>query len=84
MVSVGALRDLANWQDGLISPAVHFDEELYRREAERVFGRAWLVVGHEDMIRKPGDYITNYMGEVPVIVVRDSDGTAPFNRGWGA
>ena len=74
MVGVSALRDLANWQEGLISPAVHFDEELYRQEAERVFGRAWLVVGHEDMIRKPGDYVTNYMGEVPVIVLRDMSG----------
>ena len=74
MAGVSALRDLANWQEGLISPAVHFDEELYRQEAERVFGRAWLVVGHEDMIRKPGDYVTNYMGEVPVIVLRDMSG----------
>jgi len=74
MVSVGELRDLANWKEGLISPAVHFDEELYRQEQERVFGRAWLVVGHEDMIRKPGDYVTNYMGEVPVIVSRDIAG----------
>src|SRR5216684_1181718 len=75
MASVGELHDLANWKDGLISPAVHFDEELYRREAERVFGRAWLVVGHEDMVRKPGDYVTSYMGEVPVILVRDIAGT---------
>ena len=74
MVSVSELRDIVNWQDGLISPAVHFDEELYRQEQERVFGRAWLVVGHEDMVRKPGDYVTNYMGEVPVILVRDMAG----------
>jgi phenylpropionate dioxygenase-like ring-hydroxylating dioxygenase large terminal subunit len=74
MISLGELHDIANWKDGLISPAVHFDAELYRQEQERVFGRAWLVVGHEDMVRKPGDYITNYMGEVPVILVRDTAG----------
>src|SRR6266498_3028305 len=70
MVSVGELRDTVNWREGLVSPAVLFDEDLYRQEQERVFGRAWLVVGHEDMIRRPGDYVTNYMGEVPVIVSR--------------
>jgi len=75
MATVRELHDLANWKDGLISPAVHFDEGLYRREAERVFGRAWLVVGHADMVRKPGDYVTSYMGEVPVILVRDIAGT---------
>jgi hypothetical protein len=36
MVGVSALREIANWQDGLISPAVDFDEERYRQEAERV------------------------------------------------
>ncbi len=71
MVAVSGLRELVNWQEGLISPAVLFDDELYQQEQERVFGRAWLVVGHADMVRKPGDYVTNYMGEVPVIVTRD-------------
>ncbi len=75
MVSGAELREIANWEKGLISPAIHFDEEIYRQEQERVFGRAWLVVGHEDMIRKPGDYVTNYMGEVPIIVLRDGQGT---------
>lgn len=74
MVSVSELREIVNWKQGLISPAVLFDQEVYRQEQERVFGRAWLVVGHEDMIRRPGDYVTNYMGEVPVIVVRDTKG----------
>ena len=71
MVSVSELREIVNWKEGLISPTVLFDEEVYREEQEKVFGRAWLVVGHEDMIRKPGDYVTNYMGEVPVIVISD-------------
>ncbi|MGH7803409.1 MAG: aromatic ring-hydroxylating oxygenase subunit alpha, partial [Candidatus Binatia bacterium] len=69
------LRELADWKNGRISPSVFFDDALYRRESEQVFGRSWLVVGHEDMVRKPGDYVTNYMGEVPVIVLRDGGGT---------
>ena len=68
------LRRLTNWEEGLVSPAIHFDEETYRLEQDRVFGTAWLVVGHEDMVRRPGDYITNYMGEVPVIVTRSRSG----------
>ena len=72
MTSLSELREITDWKKGLISPTVFFDEEVYRRERERVFGRAWLVVGHEDMIRKPGDYVTSYMGEVSVIVLRDT------------
>ena len=74
-MSMAELRELADWKNGRISPSVFFDEDVYRREGEQVFGRSWLVVGHEDMVRKPGDYVTNYMGEVPVILVRDAQGT---------
>ena len=74
MVGVSELRDAVNWREGLISPTVLFDEELYREEQTKVFEKTWLVVGHEDMLRKPGDYVTNYMGEVPVIVSRDMQG----------
>lgn len=66
------LQRKVDWQHGLVSPAIHFDEEIYRQEREKLFGRAWLVIGHEDMIPNPGDYVTHYMGEVPVIMVRDA------------
>ncbi|MEE8537515.1 MAG: Rieske 2Fe-2S domain-containing protein, partial [Acidobacteriota bacterium] len=79
MTSVSELRQFVDWEHGLISPAVLFDEDVYRQEQERVFGHSWLVVGHEDMVRKPGDYITNYMGETPVILVRDMKGEIHVN-----
>lgn len=74
MKGIDELRSAVDWEQGLVSPAIHFDDELYRSESEKVFKRAWLVVGHEDMIRKPNDYVSNYMGEVPVIVTRDRQG----------
>ncbi len=73
MAGLNELREITDWKNGLISPAVLFDEDVYRREQQRVFERAWLVVGHEDMIRKPGDYVTTYMGEVSVILLRDAE-----------
>ena len=74
MLSTAELRTACDWENGLISPQIHFDDEVYRQEQQKIFGRSWLVVGHEDMVRKPGDYVTNYMGEVPVIVARGEDG----------
>ncbi len=73
-IDLNKLRAATDWEHGRISPSIHFDEDIYRLERERVFGRSWLVVGHEGMIPRPGDYITNYLGEVPVIVSRGKDG----------
>ncbi len=67
------IRSLINEDDGLIDPRIYSDPELYELELERVFGRSWLLLGHETHIAKPGDFITQYMGEDPVIVCRQKD-----------
>src|SRR5205814_4315006 len=41
----------------------------------RVFGRAWLILGHDSQIAAPGDYFTTRMGREPVIVARQADGS---------
>lgn len=53
---------------------IYYDPEIHEREVERVFGSAWLFVAHETMLPHSGDFITNYMGNRPVIVVRGRAG----------
>src|SRR5438034_11735849 len=67
------LTSLANVERGLVSLRVLADPELYRLEVERIFGTSWLFVAHESEIPNPGDFVTRWMGEDPVIVVRDSE-----------
>lgn len=72
MTAIDQLNDLVDWENGYVSSAIHFDEEIYKVELQRVFERSWLLVGHADMVPTPGSFVTNYMGEVPVIITRDN------------
>ncbi len=53
---------------------LYIDPELFALEDERVFGRAWIYVGHASQVPLAGDYITARIGACPVIMVRRQDG----------
>ncbi|WIM14466.1 aromatic ring-hydroxylating dioxygenase subunit alpha [Enhydrobacter sp.] len=54
---------------------VYQDEANYKRELERLFeGATWNFVCLEAEIPDKGDWRTNHVGALPVIVVRDADG----------
>ncbi|RED13343.1 aromatic ring-hydroxylating oxygenase subunit alpha [Parasphingopyxis lamellibrachiae] len=63
--------------DALFSmpPQVYCDEDLLTLERERIFRRDWVCVGRADEIRDPGDYFTSDLDSVPILVVRQKDGS---------
>jgi phenylpropionate dioxygenase-like ring-hydroxylating dioxygenase large terminal subunit len=68
------LSRLVDGERGLVSREIFFDGDIYKKELERIFARVWLYLAHETQIPKPGDFVTNYMGEDPVIISRDNGG----------
>ncbi|HZT52046.1 MAG TPA: Rieske (2Fe-2S) protein, partial [Stellaceae bacterium] len=70
----GSARALVDVAAGEVSREIYVNAEIYREEQERVFARAWLYVGHESQVAKPGDYIVSKMGEESVILTRDRAG----------
>jgi phenylpropionate dioxygenase-like ring-hydroxylating dioxygenase large terminal subunit len=71
---LGSLAGLVDVERGIISREIFVSEEIYRQELERVFARAWLLLGHESQIPRPGDFFVTSTGEESVILCRDAAG----------
>jgi phenylpropionate dioxygenase-like ring-hydroxylating dioxygenase large terminal subunit len=59
------------------------DPAIFELEMKRIWGRAWLYVGHESQVPEKGDYVAAELGGQPVVMVRHSgDGEVRvlFNR----
>src|SRR3954463_14807845 len=55
---------------------VYQDPEVYRAELEKIYeGPVWNYLCLEADLPNAGDYITTFMGELPVVVARDADGS---------
>ena len=61
-------------EPGRVHRSVYTDPDIFDLEMERIFGRAWIFVGHESQIPNEGDYITTDIGRQPVILIRHRDG----------
>lgn len=66
---------LVDASSGLIDRSIFSDPDIFETEAQLVFGKSWLFVGHESQIPNNGDYFTSQAGREPVVVARDSSGS---------
>jgi ferredoxin-NADP reductase/phenylpropionate dioxygenase-like ring-hydroxylating dioxygenase large terminal subunit len=54
------------------------DPVITAREIEKVFRKSWNYIGPAKELANPGDYITGYAGQVPIVVIRNDAGLAAF------
>src|SRR5262249_6974094 len=59
---------------GAVDRRIFSDQAIYDDEMEKIFGRVWLMIGHESLVPHPHDFFHTYMGEDPVILTRDGQG----------
>jgi anthranilate 1,2-dioxygenase large subunit/terephthalate 1,2-dioxygenase oxygenase component alpha subunit len=67
------------WAPGVINAVpnwIYQDPEIYQREQERIYrGPIWTLLCLDIEIPSAGDYRTVAVGDMPVIVVREEDGS---------
>ena len=62
-------------EGGLIRGEIFHNPEIYEQELQQLFSRSWVFLAHDSMIPKAGDYMQNYIGEDPVVIVRQKGGS---------
>lgn len=73
--SIASGSELVDAPNGRVDRRIFWDQDIYERELLQVFAKSWLFIAHDSQIPRPGDFITTWMGEDAVIVVRQLDGT---------
>ena len=54
---------------------LYLDPDIFALEMERIWGQAWIFIGHESQVPQAGDYFTADMTpQAPVVMVRDQHG----------
>jgi phenylpropionate dioxygenase-like ring-hydroxylating dioxygenase large terminal subunit len=65
------MRELVDVAKGTASREIFVEPEIYKKELQQIFGRAWLFVGHESQVPNKDDFYVSRMGEDSVILTRD-------------
>jgi phenylpropionate dioxygenase-like ring-hydroxylating dioxygenase large terminal subunit len=60
-------------EPGRVHRDLYTDPGIFELEMERIFGRAWLFVGHASQVPHPGDFVTTELGLQPVVMTRHRD-----------
>lgn len=68
------IRDERNPSRFLVNRETMTSRGIWEEEREKVFGRAWLLVGHASEVPKPNDFRSRNVGGRSVILCRDPGG----------
>lgn len=70
------LRKIRNRREGYsLDQAFYIDQDYYKLDLETVWYRDWLFVGHDCEIPRAGNFFTLQVGDYPVVITRDRQGT---------
>lgn len=60
-------------RDDSVHKSVYTDPEIFKLEMERIYGHAWVYIGHDSQVPNAGDFHTTRIGDQDVIMVRATD-----------
>lgn len=62
-------------EDFKVNRNIYSDEEIFNLEMKHIFEKSWVYVAHESQIKNHGDYVSSFIGQQPIFLVRLSNGS---------
>ena len=50
------------FKPGCVHRQFYTDPAIFELEMARIFGAAWIYIGYESQVKKPGDYFSTQIG----------------------
>ncbi|HDR8990740.1 TPA: Rieske 2Fe-2S domain-containing protein [Burkholderia vietnamiensis] len=63
-----------NPEQRAIDRRIFTDPGLFAQEQSLIWEKVWVYVAHESQLPKPKDYLTGWIGSVPIVINRDKTG----------
>jgi len=60
--------------EGLFPQWILTDPDIFELELKQIFGRTWQFLAHETELKESGSYVTRWMVNDPVLVVKNRNG----------
>ena len=57
-----------------LDPSLYCSQDAFDQEKSRIFRKSWRLIGHENMLASPGDYVADAIAGAPVFAIRDETG----------
>jgi phenylpropionate dioxygenase-like ring-hydroxylating dioxygenase large terminal subunit len=54
------------------------DPAITEQEFDKIFHKSWQYIGPAKQLQNVGDYITGYVGRIPVVIIRNQQGLEGF------
>jgi fatty-acyl-CoA synthase len=61
-------------QPGMVHGSLYHDEMIFKEELEKIWFKTWVYVGHASEVPNANDFVTKYIGPMPVIMIRSRNG----------
>ena len=55
-------------EEDRVHSAVYTDPDIFKLEMERIWGKAWIYVGHESQVKEVGDFYATEIATQPVVM----------------